>query len=100
MLVVQPSWSNFQKLICGHTFLKNLRDFDQYSIPPTTLWKLQDAELLTMPEFQPEAIGKCSKAGKGLCEWVHKMAAAATGYTPTRQARHAPRRPAAAHTTA
>lgn len=97
---VAPSWSNFKSLLAGPTFLSEINDFDQYSIPPKTLWKLQDVELLTMPEFQPDAVMKSSYAAGALCRWVHQMAAAATGYTPTRQARHAPRRPAAANTTA
>jgi hypothetical protein len=49
-----------------------------------------------MPEFQPAAIARVSKAAKGLCIWVHQMAAAATGYTPKRQQRHNSRRPKSA----
>eukprot|EP01043_Picozoa_sp_COSAG02_P064125 COSAG02_NODE_9282_length_2268_cov_1.392808_2_plen_283_part_00 len=86
-----PSWSKFQKLLGSPSFLKALLEFDQLSISPTTVWKLQDAELLTMPEFQPDEISKVSRAAHGLCVWVHQMAAAATGYTPTRQQRHVSR---------
>lgn len=86
-----PSWSKFHKLLSTPGFLKDLREFDQLSISPTTVWKLQDAELLTMPEFQPDEISKVSRAAHGLCVWVHQMAAAATGYTPTRQQRHVSR---------
>jgi hypothetical protein len=88
-----PSWSKFKELIMTPSFLEDILEFDQLSISPTTVWKLQDAELLTMPEFQPEEIRKVSRAAHGLCVWVHKMAAAATGYTPTRQQRHVSRIP-------
>lgn len=86
-----PSWNKFKELVAKPSFLKEIREFDQFSIPPATVWKLQDAELLTMPEFQPDEIRRVSCAAHSLCKWVHSVAAAATGYTPTRQQRHASR---------
>ena len=36
-----PSWDNFKGLLLSPTFIKDLAEFDQLSIPPQTLWKLQ-----------------------------------------------------------
>ena len=66
-----PSFKTFKSLLADSKFLQTLRDYDKAS--PDTVRKLHDAGLMSMPEFQPDAIGKVSKAAKSLCMWVHEV---------------------------
>ena len=63
-----PSWDNFKGLLLSPTFIKDLTEFDQLSIPPQTLWKLQvraAAAAASQPASQP------SLALARVCACVH-----------------------------
>lgn len=44
-----PSWSKFKELLSQASFLKDIREFDQLSIPPRTVWKLQGEQPCSPP---------------------------------------------------
>eukprot|EP00964_Phaeocystis_antarctica_P076980 scaffold47683_cov66-Phaeocystis_antarctica.AAC.1 len=52
-------------------FLQSLFDYDKDNIKVEVIEKIRP--YTTSPEFEPELIGKASKAAKGLCQWVRAM---------------------------
>ena len=77
LLGVKPEASSagpdYWKLTLGDVrFLDRLCYFDKDNIDPKALETIRK-DFIPNPCFHPDAIGKCSKAARSLCVWVHAM---------------------------
>ena len=64
-------WDPAKKMMADSKFLQSLFDYDKDNIKVEVIEKIRP--YTTSPDFEPELIGKASKAAKGLCQWVRAM---------------------------
>jgi dynein heavy chain len=67
----KPDWDNSKKLLGESDFMEQLINFDKDNIDPGRIKKLQ--KYVLMEDFTAEAVGKVSRAAKGLCMWARAM---------------------------
>jgi len=65
----KPSWDEAKKLMSDMGFLQSLQDFDKDNIDPKKIKAIQ--KYVKNDSFQPDTVGKVSKAAKSLCLWVN-----------------------------
>ena len=68
---VDDFWDPAKKMMADSKFLQSLFDYDKDNIKVEVIEKIRP--YTTSPDFEPELIGKASKAAKGLCQWVRAM---------------------------
>merc|ERR1719163_2725535 len=68
---VDDFWDPAKKMMADSKFLQSLFDCDKDNIKVEVIEKIRP--YTTSPDFEPELIGKASKAAKGLCQWVRAM---------------------------
>ena len=68
---VDDYWDPAKKILNDSKFLQSLFDYDKDNIKVEVIEKIRP--YTTSPDFEPELIGKASKAAKGLCQWVRAM---------------------------
>jgi dynein heavy chain, axonemal len=64
-------WAPSKEVLGDTKFMDNLLNFDKDNISPAAIKLI--AVLTVMPEFQPAAVEKQSKAATGICKWVRAM---------------------------
>ena len=67
----KPDWDTSKKLLSDGNFLQSLFDFDKDNISDPVLKKL--AKYIANPDFNPDSVGRVSKAAKSLCMWACAM---------------------------
>jgi dynein heavy chain len=67
----KPSWDEAKKLMSDMGFLQSLQDFDKDNIDPKKVKAIQ--KYVKNDSFQPDTVGKVSKAARSLCLWVRAM---------------------------
>jgi dynein heavy chain len=68
---VKPDWDSAKKLLSDGNFLQSLMDFDKDNISEPILKKLK--KYIDMEDFNPDSVGRVSKAAKSLCMWACAM---------------------------
>lgn len=72
VLLGQPAtWDSAKKVLGQNDFMDQMINYDKDHIDGRTIKALK--KYIENPDFQPEVIGKVSKAAKGLCMWCHAM---------------------------
>jgi len=69
--MVEDFWGPSKAMVSDKDFLKSLQTYDKDAIPPPTIKKIQT--FLDLDDFQPDRVGKVSKACWGICMWVRAM---------------------------
>ena len=67
----EASWKEAKKQLGDANFLGSLQSFDKDTLTDPVLNKVN--KFTRKPEFEPEAVGKVSRAAKSLCMWVEAM---------------------------
>ena len=67
----KADWDTSKKLLSDGNFLKSLFDFDKDNISDAVLKKLK--KYIDNPDFNPDSVGRVSKAAKSLCMWACAM---------------------------
>ena len=67
----KPGWDESKKLLNDSGFIQSLKDYDKDNIPEKRIKALQ--KYMKMSDFDPESVGKVSKACKSLCMWARAM---------------------------
>jgi len=67
----KPDWGEAKKLMNDMAFLEKLQEFDKDNIPDKSIKGIQ--KYVKNEKFQPDTVGKVSKAAKSLCMWVRAM---------------------------
>jgi dynein heavy chain len=67
----KPGWDESKKLLNDSNFIQNLKDYDKDNIPEKIIKSLQ--KYIKMSDFDPESVGRVSKACKSLCMWAKAM---------------------------
>lgn len=67
----KPDWDTAKKLLSDTNFMKSLEEFDKDNIPDAVIKKLK--KYIDNPDYQPETVGKQSKASMSLCMWTRAM---------------------------
>ncbi|XP_074663059.1 dynein axonemal heavy chain 6-like [Tubulanus polymorphus] len=68
LLQEKPDWSTAKRLLGDASFLKQLIQFDKNNLPEKVFHKLK--KYTSHPDFNPEIIGKVSRACQSICLWV------------------------------
>jgi len=71
LLGKKPSWDEAKKIMSDMGFLQSLQDFDKDNIDAKKIKAIQ--KYVKNESFQPDNVGKVSKAAKSLCLWVRAM---------------------------
>ena len=72
VLLGQPAtWDSAKKVLGQNDFMDQMINYDKDHIDGRTIKALK--KYIDNPDFQPEVIGKVSKAAKGLCMWCRAM---------------------------
>ena len=66
-----PSWDESKKLLNDSNFVQNLKDYDKDNIPEKIIKSLQ--RYMKMEDFDPDSVGRVSKACKSLCMWTRAI---------------------------
>lgn len=66
-----PTWDCAKKVLGQSDFMDQMLNYDKDNIEMRTIKSLK--KYMENPEFQPEVVGKVSKAAKGLCMWCRAM---------------------------
>ena len=66
-----PDWDTAKKVLSDGNFLQSLVDYDKDNISDKILKKLK--KYILMDNFNPDSVGKVSKAAKSLCMWACAM---------------------------
>jgi dynein heavy chain len=67
----KADWDTSKKLLGESDFMDQLLNFDKDNIDPKRLKNLQ--KYIAMEDFNPDSVGKVSRAAKGLCMWCKAM---------------------------
>ncbi|XP_055959532.1 dynein axonemal heavy chain 2-like, partial [Patella vulgata] len=67
----EPTWAESKKQLGDGNFLKQLMNFDKDNITDRILKKI--GQYCALADFQPEVIGRVSRAARSLCMWVRAM---------------------------
>ena len=67
----KPGWDESKKLLNDSNFIQNLKDYDKDNIPEKIIKSLQ--KYIKMSDFDPESVGRVSKACKSLCMWAKEI---------------------------
>ena len=67
----KTDWDTAKKMMGDGNFLKSLFDFDKDNISEAKIKKLQ--KYINNEDFNPDSVGRVSKAAKSLCMWVCAM---------------------------
>ncbi|ESP04959.1 hypothetical protein LOTGIDRAFT_184938 [Lottia gigantea] len=67
----EPTWAEAKKQLGDGNFLKQLMNFDKDNITDRILKKI--GQYCSQADFQPETIGRVSRAARSLCMWVRAM---------------------------
>ena len=68
---ISKDWDSAKKMLADPSFTRTLLDYDKDHVPVEVIARLKP--YMANPEFLPEAVGKQSKAAKGLCMWVRAI---------------------------
>ena len=71
LMAVKPDWGEAKKLMSDMAFLEKLQEYDKDNIPEKAIKGIQ--KYVKKDSFQPDTVGKVSKACKSLCMWVKAM---------------------------
>ena len=67
----KTDWDSAKKMMGDTKFLPSLFDFDKDNIAEAKIKKLQ--KYISNEDFNPDSVGRVSKAAKSLCMWVGAM---------------------------
>eukprot|EP00960_Hanusia_phi_P070417 767305-Hanusia_phi.AAC.13 len=67
----KADWENSKKLLGESDFIQKLMNYEKDNIDPKRLKSL--AKYISMEDFNPDSVGKVSKAARGLCMWCRAM---------------------------
>ena len=65
---VEPKFDSFKKFINSTDIIERIIRYDVDSVTPKMIHQLE--KYVTMPDFQPNVVGKVSTACKSLCTWI------------------------------
>ena len=68
---VDDWWEPSKKVLGDSAFMDKLLNYDKDHISPHAIELIR--KITVLPEFQPEAVAKQSKAATGICKWVRAM---------------------------
>ena len=68
---VKPDWGEAKKMMGASDFLEQLQNYDKDNIAEKKIKAIQ--KYVKDERFQPDNVGKVSKAAKSLCMWVRAM---------------------------
>ena len=71
MIGEKSDWSTAKQILTDPKFLDRLLAFDKDAITDSKLKKLE--KYIQKSEYQPDQVGKQSKACRSLCIWTHAM---------------------------
>ena len=71
LLGAKTDWDAAKKVLADTQFMQRLINYDKDNIDPAIVEKIR--VYTGDPNFEPEVVGKASKAAKGLCQWVRAM---------------------------
>ena len=74
-------WEEVRRMLADASFMRALLEYDRDHIPVDVIARLKP--YMSNPDFQPEAVGRQSKAARSLCMWVR----AVFGYNAALQVR-------------
>ncbi len=68
----KPDWDSAKRMLADASFMRSLIDFDKDHISEDCMRRLR--KYVENPEFNPESVGKQSRAAMSLCMWVRSIA--------------------------
>ena len=64
-------WEEVRKMLADASFMRTLLDYDKDHVPAEVIARLRP--IVANPDFEPENVGRQSKAARSLCMWVRAV---------------------------